>query len=121
MKLEPMRREALMTSKSCPEATRTRRRVPGRPPPLSVPNAARLFWLLGAPARLRLLRVIQRKGEVCVGDLAAAARLPRVSVSNHLALLRRADVVGRRRAGHQVFYRVSSPLARELLRAAEEG
>ena len=64
-----------MTSESCPEATRTRRRVPGRPPPLPDPNAARLFWLLGAPARLRLLRVIRGKGEVCVGDLPPAGQV----------------------------------------------
>jgi ArsR family transcriptional regulator len=68
-----------------------------------------------------MLRVIRGKGEVCVGDLAAAARLPRVSVSNHLALLRRGGVVERRRAGHQVLYRVASPQALELLRAAEKG
>jgi DNA-binding transcriptional ArsR family regulator len=100
---------------SRPEATMTPN------PPLSVPNAARLFWLLGTPARLRMLRVILGKGEACVSDLAAAARLPRATVSNHLALLRRGGVVERRRAGHQVFYHITSPPALRLLGEVGEG
>jgi ArsR family transcriptional regulator len=72
-------------------------------------------------SRLRLLLLIRGKGEACVADLVAAARLPRPTVSNHLALLRRGGVVGRRRAGHRVFYRITSPLVAKLLRTVEEG
>jgi DNA-binding transcriptional ArsR family regulator len=90
-------------------------------PRLSVPEAAHLFGLLGTRARLRLLLLIRGKGEACVCDLVAAARLPRPTVSNHLMLLRRGGVIGRRRAGHQVFYRITSPRALELLRAVGEG
>jgi DNA-binding transcriptional ArsR family regulator len=43
------------------------------------------------------------------------------AVSNQLAPLRRAGVVSRRRAGKQVFYRGTSPLALELLREVKEG
>jgi DNA-binding transcriptional ArsR family regulator len=51
----------------------------------------------------------------------AAVGQPQPTVSNHLAVLRRGGVVEPRRSGHQVFYRITSPLALELLRAVKQG
>jgi ArsR family transcriptional regulator len=65
--------------------------------------------------------LIRGKGEACVGDLVAAARLPRPTVSNHLALLRRGGVAESRRAGKHLFYRVATPLVAEVLRPVGEG
>jgi ArsR family transcriptional regulator, lead/cadmium/zinc/bismuth-responsive transcriptional repressor len=100
---------------SRPEATMT------PSPPLPVPATAQLFHLLGDPTRLRLLLLIRGKGEACVGDVAAAAGMSREATTYHLKLLRLGGVVGTRRAGQQVFYRVTSPPALELLRAVGEG
>jgi DNA-binding transcriptional ArsR family regulator len=87
----------------------------------SVPEAAQLFALLGDPTRLRVLLALRDKGEACAGDLSAFAQMSQQAANYHLALLRRRGVVGRRRAGQQVFYRVASPLALKLLRAVGEG
>ena len=111
----------MMTSESCPDATRTRRRVPGRPPPLSAEEAAQLFRLLGEPARLRLLLALRDRGEARAGDLTAGAGMSRQATEYHLKLLRQCGVVGYRRAGGKVFYRITSPPALELLRAVGEG
>jgi DNA-binding transcriptional ArsR family regulator len=88
-----------------------------RPPRLSVKEAAQLFALLGEPARLRILLLIRDKGEAIGTDLAAASGLSRPTVSYHLRQLWHAGVVEARRAGKQVFYRVSSPLVAEVLKA----
>jgi DNA-binding transcriptional ArsR family regulator len=82
---------------------------------LSVPEAARVFQLLGDPSRLRLLRLLTQRQEVCVGDMCSALRLPQSAASHHLMLLRRGQLVDYRRAGKQNFYRISSPLVPDLL------
>jgi DNA-binding transcriptional ArsR family regulator len=92
-----------------------------RPPPLSVQEAVQLFRLLAEPARLRVLVLVRDRGEACVGDLAAAVGQSLPTVSNHLAFLRHAGAVERRRAGHQVFYRVASPLVAEVLEGVGGG
>jgi DNA-binding transcriptional ArsR family regulator len=90
--------------------------VPRQPPSLlPVRKAALLFRLLGEPSRLRLLLVLADRGEASVGDLAGATGLSQPAASNHLMLLRRGQVVDGRREGHKTFYRISSPLAAELL------
>jgi DNA-binding transcriptional ArsR family regulator len=86
---------------------------------LSVPEAARLFQLLGDTSRLRLLRLLVEREEACVSDLCRALRLPQSAASHHLMLLRRGRLVEYRRDGKQNFYRVSSPHVPELLRQIE--
>ena len=99
----------------------TRRPVPREPPLLSVQEAARLFGLLGAPARLRILLLLRDTGEMCVGDLVAATGLHLRTVSSHLTLLRRGGVAESQRAGKHIFYRVATPLVAEVLRPVGEG
>jgi DNA-binding transcriptional ArsR family regulator len=95
--------------------------APRRPPPPSVEEAAQLFRLLGEPARLRVLLALSAKGEARPSDLAAAAGLTRAATVYHLMMLRRGGVVGTRRAGQQVFYRVTSPPVLRLLGEVGEG
>jgi ArsR family transcriptional regulator len=82
----------------------------------SLPEAADLFRLLGAPARLRLLLLLADRGEVCAGDLAAAAGQSPSAGHAQLGLLRRGGVVTSRRQGQRVYYRLGSPLVAALLR-----
>jgi DNA-binding transcriptional ArsR family regulator len=88
-------------------------------PPLSVPEAADLFRALGDPRRLRLLLALAGRGEAFVGDLAAAAGLPRPTTSKYLLRLRLAGVVTPRREGHRAYYRLSSPFVAGLLRRVD--
>jgi DNA-binding transcriptional ArsR family regulator len=91
--------------------------VPRQPqPPLSVPEAADLFRVLGGPTRLRLLLLLAARGEATVGALIEAAGLSQPALSGHLLRLRLAGVVAARREGKRVYYRLSSPLATDLLR-----
>jgi ArsR family transcriptional regulator len=89
-------------------------------PVLTIPEAARLFQLLGDISRLRLLRLLAERQEVCVGELCSALALPQSATSHHLMLLRRGRLVDYRRAGKQNFYRIQSPLVPELLRQIGE-
>jgi DNA-binding transcriptional ArsR family regulator len=70
-------------------------------------EAARHFALLGDPSRLRILRTLQESDEVSVGELAELTGLTRTNLSQHLSRLAAAGVVGRRREGTTVYYRIA--------------
>ena len=63
----------------------------------------------------------EKVGRAGQTDLAAAAGMSPQATLYHLKLLRRGGVVGARRAGKQVFYRITSPRVAKLLREVEEG
>ena len=66
---------------------------------------ARRFRVLGEPMRIRLLDRL-RDGEATVGELALALGASQQNVSKHLAVLAEAGMLGRRRDGNNVCYRI---------------
>lgn len=64
----------------------------------------------------RLMLVCQLiDGERPVGDLARALGLRDSTVSQHLALLRKDDIVRARRDGQTIYYSIGSPAAHAVL------
>lgn len=76
--------------------------------------ADEVFDALAAEPRRELLILLGR-GEASVSELAANFDISRPAVSKHLAVLRQAALVDRRRAGRQHIYRLESDPLRELL------
>lgn len=66
---------------------------------------ARRFRVLGDPTRIRLLERLL-EGEATVGELTQAAGGTQQNVSKHLGVLLLAGIVGRRKAGTSVYYRI---------------
>lgn len=83
------------------------------PGPMLEETAAR-FALLGDPTRLLLLSLLCERGETSVGELAAAAGISVANASQHLRKLTLGGILGRRRAGHQVYHRVVEPTIEQL-------
>ncbi|MHB8380703.1 MAG: ArsR/SmtB family transcription factor, partial [Acidimicrobiales bacterium] len=77
-------------------------------------EAARRFALLGDPSRLRILSTLHAAGEVSVGELADRSGLTRTNLSQHLSRLTAAGLVGRRREGTTIYYRVVDESLGEL-------
>ena len=65
-----------------------------------------LFSVLANDSRLRLLHQLARHEEVCTSDLAAAVDMKPQAVSNQLKRLHDKGIVGSRRDGNNVFYRI---------------
>jgi DNA-binding transcriptional ArsR family regulator len=66
---------------------------------------ARRFRVLGEPMRIRLLDEL-RDGEATVGELSEALAASQQNVSKHLAVLGDAGILGRRKEGTYVYYRI---------------
>ena len=72
--------------------------------------AAELFAMLSTPTRLRILYEL-REGEMNVSQLLQKVDVSQPNISQHLGVLYRGGVLGRRRAGAQIFYHVASSQA----------
>ena len=79
-------------------------------------SVAELFAVLSTPIRLRIISVLC-DGEKSVSQLLEAIETTQPNMSQHLATLYRAGVLGRRRDGTQVFYRLQSERVATLCRA----
>src|SRR6266540_1319308 len=66
---------------------------------------ARRFRAIGEPMRIRLLDQL-RDGEATVGALSANLSASQQNVSKHLAVLADAGIIGRRKEGNHVYYRI---------------
>jgi DNA-binding transcriptional ArsR family regulator len=66
---------------------------------------ARRFRVLGEPLRIRLLDHL-RAGEASVNELSETLDSSQQNVSKHLQLLAEAGIVGRRKHGNHVYYRI---------------
>ncbi|MFE1754407.1 ArsR/SmtB family transcription factor [Streptomyces anandii] len=76
--------------------------------------AAELLALLGDRTRLALLHALTR-GEADVGTLTEACGAARPAVSQHLARLRLAGLVGTRKEGRRVIYSLRDGHLRRLV------
>ena len=79
-------------------------------------SAAELFAILSTPIRLRLISALCN-GEKNVSQLLGEIEATQPNMSQHLATLYRAGILGKRRDGTQIFYRLQSQRAATLCRA----
>ncbi len=60
---------------------------------------------LGDQTRQDILQLLQKKGEMCVGDIVAAFdRSSQPTISHHLKILKQESLVTSRRMGKEIFY-----------------
>ena len=66
------------------------------------------------PARLMILDLL-RQGEMCVCDFGPVLGLRQSNISQHLSLLRAANLVACRRDGKRVMYRIINPTVLKII------
>jgi DNA-binding transcriptional ArsR family regulator len=79
---------------------------------------ANLFKGLAHPVRVRVLEVLSASEEVSVAALLADTGLEPSHLSQHLAVLRRHNLVVAERRASQVYYQLAHPQVAELLTSA---
>ena len=77
--------------------------------------ASEVFRALADPTRRSLFERLVDEGELSVADLTAGAGVSQPAVSQHLAALKGAGLVGEQRAGRRVLYRVDPEGLRPLV------
>ncbi len=75
----------------------------------------RLFKVFANDTRLRLLHALVREEELCVSEMAEAVGMKPQAVSNQLQRLVDRGILGTRRNGSNIYYRVVDPCVPVLL------
>ena len=79
-------------------------------------SAAELFGLLSTPVRLKIISAVCQ-GERNVSELLEQINTTQPNMSQHLNTLYQAGVIGKRREGVQIFYRIINDRVVTLCRA----
>ena len=79
-------------------------------------KAAEVFRVMSAPMRLRIISALCN-GEKNVGELLAEIHTTQPNMSQHLSTLYQAGVLGKRREGVQIYYRIVNDKVVSLCRA----
>ena len=79
-------------------------------------KAAEMFRVMSAPMRLRIVSALCN-GEKNVGELIAEVNTTQPNMSQHLNTLYQAGVLGKRREGVQIYYRIINERVGTLCRA----
>ena len=79
-------------------------------------KAADLFAVMSTPIRLRIISALCQ-GEKNVGQLIENIGVTQPNISQHLNILFRSGVLGKRRQGARVFYRIADDTAAMVCRA----
>lgn len=79
-------------------------------------SVAELFALLSTPIRLKIISAVCH-GEKNVSELLAEIETTQPNMSQHLSTLYRSGVLGKRRDGTQMYYRLQSERVATLCRA----
>ena len=84
-------------------------------PDLVLKDVARRFALLGDPTRLKIVSVLHEYTDECtVGEIAEASGTTVANASQHLQRLAHGGIVGRRRDGQAVRYRILDETVEQL-------
>jgi ArsR family transcriptional regulator len=75
---------------------------------------SRLLSFIGQPSRIQILLVIGVQ-EACVCHFEAVLGLRQASISQHLMVLRKAQLVTAQRDGRNIFYRLARPAVLQLI------
>jgi ArsR family transcriptional regulator len=71
----------------------------------------RILQAVADPTRVRILRLLDGRDELCVCEIVEALRLPQYGVSRHLRELKAAGLVSAWRQGRWMHYRINPRLA----------
>lgn len=74
-----------------------------------------VFKTLANDTRLRMIHALARTGEMCVSEMSALLAMKPQAISNQLIRLADRGIVGSRRNGNNIYYRIVDPCVLQLL------
>ncbi len=90
----------------------------------TAPNLDRFLHAIADPTRRRILRALKEKGGcsiaketgLCAADIEQRVKLAQPTVSHHMRILEKADLVEANREGHWRWYQRNEKLIAETMR-----
>jgi ArsR family transcriptional regulator len=79
-----------------------------------------LFKALANLKRLQILDLLCKQGELCVCEITPALESEQSNVSQHLAVLKEAGILGSRRDGTKIMYWIDDPKVCQVIDAADD-
>jgi ArsR family transcriptional regulator, zinc-responsive transcriptional repressor len=86
--------------------------------PTELEPVSALFKALGSPLRLAVVTALDEAGPLCVHELVSRLGVPQPLVSQHLRVLREADVVRGVRRGKEIAYEIADAHVAHVVRDA---
>ena len=83
-----------------------------------IKRAALSLRALNNPLREKLLELIERNGKIGVTELYSKLKIEQSVASQHLAILRRAQVVNAKRDGRKISYSINGKRIAEIIKLA---
>ncbi len=90
----------------------------------ATPDLDRFLHAIADPTRRRILNALKEKGGcslgketgLCAGDIEQRVKLAQPTISHHMRILERANLVEAKREGHWRWYRRNEKLILEMMR-----
>lgn len=91
----------------------------------SAPDLDRFLHAIADPTRRRILRALKEEGGcsiekengLCASDIERRVKLAQPTISHHMRILEKANVVEAKREGHWRWYRRNEKLIAEMMKA----
>ncbi len=77
------------------------------PDEIILSDVSELFKIFGDKTRVKMLFLLQERGELCVQDIAVSMEMSQSAISHQLRILKAAKLVKYRRQGKEVIYSLS--------------
>jgi DNA-binding transcriptional ArsR family regulator len=94
---------------------------PTLPDRVVIQETADVLRCLGHPVRLAIIDHLERHGEQTVTEIQEALEIEQATASQHLSLMRDKGILGRRKDGVFVWYRISDERALKVLACIRGG
>jgi DNA-binding transcriptional ArsR family regulator len=79
-----------------------------------IESMAKKLKVLGHPIRLKILCLIE-KNDACVTDLWTCLNIAQPVISQHLAILKEAQIVDSEASGNKRIYKIGDPMVKNLI------
>lgn len=81
----------------------------------AIRTAALMLKCIGHPVRLKIIELLDQRGESNVTSIHEALRLEQAVASQHLNLMRDKGILASRREGVNVYYRIDDPRVTQVI------
>ncbi|MFA6749992.1 MAG: ArsR/SmtB family transcription factor [Candidatus Ozemobacteraceae bacterium] len=86
---------------------------------MNIEDYAELFKAISHPVRLKIVCGLMRKENCNVSTMSEKLSIPQPTVSQHLNILKNANIIAGYRNGNQICYKLENPVVIKIIKSLE--